>query len=353
MAMATEELRSDSQPLAPAVPNFREDERIAARYKSMLERRIKAFFVEHESSIRRNASAKRDALREESEEAQAEWERCKEAAESTREAYRQAYPDHVKKTRLAEPSVIENVRSLGAANKLYNAAQEAWRAAESASSNLRRLEHNDEQLDVELKKALERAPAVSKEVTESQKWLAEIHQDEELASVKAKVDEINAEREGYAARLAAGKVPAEELRLRAFAEQDVKHISLPFNALTFLRVDRFGNDAYFIMRDLRKQLYGLPYDHRLEPLLDGVFDVTRNGEEFAVRRATQPNGPLPLTLLEHFKKCSDNDEAAQEAYRQHQEFVRERRMLATVHATDEKEAQAIELLAKFAVEQPH
>ncbi len=352
MAMTTPEAKPERQPLAPAVPNFREDERNVARYQSMIARRIKDFYVEHESSVRRNASAKRDELREETEEANAEYERCREAAETTREAYRKAYPQHVKKMRLEEPSVIENMKSMGAATKLYKAAQDAWRAAENATSNIRRLEHNDTQLDVELTKALERAPIVSKEVTESEKWLNEIHQDEELAAVKAKVDEIDAEREAYAARLAAGRVSNEELRLRAFGEEDVKKFTLPVSGVAFHRIDQFGPDAYFILRDTRKQLFALPYDRRLETILDGVYDFTRTGTEFELRKAQQPNSPLPLTLLEYFKKSTDNEEAAQEAYRQHQEFAKEKRMLATlpVNEFDEAEVKAIELFAKFAAE---
>ena len=350
--MTTPEAKPERQPHAPVVPNFREDERIMARYQSMLARRIKDFYVEHESSIRRNASAKRDELREETDEANADYERCREAADASREAYRKAYPQHVKKTRLEEPSVIENMKSMGAASKLYHAAQDAWRAAENAMSNIRRLEHNDEQLEVELTKALERAPIVSKEVTESEKWLNEIHQDEELAAVKVKVEEINAERESYAARLAAGRVSNEELRLRAFAEGDVKKFTLPISGVAFHRIDQFGPDAYFILRDARKGLYALPYDRRFETILDGVYDITRNGTEFELRKALQANSPLPLSLLEYFKKSTDNEEAAQEAYRKHQEFAKEKRMLATlpVNEFDETEVKAIELFAKFAAE---
>jgi hypothetical protein len=138
--------------------------------------------------------------------------------------------------------------------------------------------------------------------------------------------------------------------LRAFAEQDIKHIQLPFNGLMFYRIDQFGPTAYFIMRDTRKQLYGLPYDRRLEPILDGVFDIIKTGKEFDIRKSMQPNSPLPLTLLDHFKKCSDNEEAAQEAYRAHQEFVREKRTLDTVESFDDAEGTAVELLAKFAAE---
>jgi hypothetical protein len=201
-----------------------------------------------------------------------------------------------------------------------------------------------------LQKAVERAPQVVKEVTESEKWIAEIHADEELASVRTKVDEITAERDSYAARLTSGKVSNEELRLRAFGEQDIKKFPLPISGVIFVRVDQFGPDAYFILRDTRKQLYALPYDRRLENILDGVFDFTRTGKEFDIRKALQANNPLPLSMLEHFKKTTDNEEAAQEAYRQHQDFVREKRMLATVPVNefDEIETTAMDLFAKFA-----
>lgn len=352
MAMTTPDTRSENQPPAPAVPNFREDERTAARYKSMIERRIKDFASEHDNSIRRNAAEKRDELREELDAANEEWTKRTEALEAAREAYRKQYPQHVKKTRVVEPTAFENMKSLGAANKLYHAAQDAWKAAENAASNIRRLEHNEAQLEIELEKAIEREPEVVKDVTSSEKWLNEIHQDEELASVRDRVRAIEAERADYAERLAAGRVGNEELRLRAFAEGDVKAFTMPLAGVIFHRVDVFGPDAYVILRDMRKNLYALPYDRRFEPIFDGIFDFVRNGKEYELRRAQQPNSPLPLTLLEYFKKSSDNEEAAQEAIRAHQDFVKEKRALQTtpVNEFNELETTAVELLAKYAAE---
>jgi hypothetical protein len=350
MDSSTPGTTTDNTALAVAVPDFREDDRVLARYASMLDRRKKSFAIEHESSIRRNASAKRDELREQLDEANAEWERRKDAADAARETYRKAYPQHVKKLRLEPPSVIENVRSLGAANKLHAVAQETWHAAETATSNIRRIEHNENQLDVEMKKALERAPAVSKEVTESEKWLAEIHADEELGSVKARVDEINAERADYAKRLAAGSVSLDEVRLRAFGQEDIKPIKIPIGGMMFYRIDQFGPQTYFIVRDLRKQLYAFPYDRRLEPILDGIYDITGTGKDAKVGRTTKPNSPLPFSLLDHFTKCTDTAEAAQEASRQHHDWLKQKRAYDTVTGCDENEADVIELLAIVAAE---
>ena len=317
----------------------------------MLERRIKDFYTEHENSIRRNTSDKRDELRGEVDEVQAEFERLKAVADAARESYRAKYPQNVKKARLIEPSAFDNVRSLGAASKLYKAAEEAWRAAEAAASEVRRVEHNDEQLEAEMQKALERAPIISKDVTTSQEWLTEIHQDEDLGGTKTKVDAILAERAAYAERLASGSITTEELRLRGFAEQGIKPVQTPVTNAMFFRFEQFGDEAYFILRDTSKQLWALSYDKRLEPIMNGIYDFVRAGKEIQVKRSHKDNTAIPMSLLDHFVRCSDkNDAAAQEAYRDYQEVMKKPRSFKTHEPFDETEAQIIELLAIMAAE---
>ena len=340
---------AQSTPAGPqfTVPDFREDERVIARYDAMLQRRIKDFYAEHESSIRRNAVTKSDDLKAQLDDANAEYDQKTAIADAARESYRAAYPHHVKKLRLDEPSMIENVRTMGAAKKLYQVAQDAKRAVDNAASAIRKIEHNEAQLGIELEKALEKAPAVSKDVTESEKWLAEIHADEELRLAKSKVDAVAAEREAYAARLAVGTVSAEEKRLRAFGEAGYKMIAMPVDGIAFLRIEQFGDQTYFIVRDSRKQQYALPYDRRLEPALSGVFDISRSGKEFVVRRSTKPDGHTTITLLDHFTRCESDAAAAQEAYRLQQDFAKEKRFVATMTDMHDTEAAAIELLAAF------
>lgn len=350
MALSTDDSPTGNAAPAPAfaIPNFREEERIQTRYASMLARRIKDFYAEHEASISRNASAKRDELKDELDAANAEWEHRKAVAEAARESYRAVYPQHVKKTRLIEPSTFENMKSLGKATKLYHTAEEAWRAAEHAAGDIRRIEHNEEQLDIELQKAHERAPQVSKEVTESEKWLAEIHADEEMGATKAKVDEIVAEREAYAERLAAGRVTPDELRLRAFALEDIKPIKLPIDGMLFWRIDTFGTRAYFIIRDIGKKLWALPYDRRLERLVGSVTDIVRQGKEFEVRRTTRPNSQIPMSVLDHFQKWESDDIKAREAYAEHQAFQKASRTIAAPKDIDDTETLAIDVLAAYA-----
>ena len=197
-------------------------------------------------------------------------------------------------------------------------------------------------------RAIERAPYLSKEVTTSTRWLNEIHAEEEMAAARAQVDAIKAERDAYAARLAAGNVPPEELALRSFAEHDVKPFQVPINGMAFLRIEQYGPLNYFVLQDLRKQQYRLPYDRRLEPLLEGLFDVVRVGKEFEIRPSMRPDGRTAIPLPEFFTKTTDSAEAAADALRTHAEFVRERRFLNTMTDVEELEAEALEKLAALA-----
>src|SRR3974377_1005107 len=112
MTMSTPESQKTEapKPEGPAIPDFRDDERARTRYATMLESRKKTFAREHESSVRNNAWAKRDDLREELDKAGEEWERRKEAAEAAKDAYGKAFPHHIRKTRFVEPSAMENLK---------------------------------------------------------------------------------------------------------------------------------------------------------------------------------------------------------------------------------------------------
>ena len=350
MTMSTPENESTAppEPQGPAIPNFRDDERARTRYATMLESRKKTFAREHESTIRNNVWAKRDELREELDKAGEEWERRKELAEAAKLTYGKAYPHHILKTRFAEPTGMENLKSFGAAAKLYNAAKDAWLAAAEAESAIRKIEHNENQLDVELQKALERAPQIVREVTESGKWLAEIHAEEEMANARARVGEVDAERAAYAKRLAAGQVSDDEKRLRAFGEADVRHVQLPLDGFVFVRTESYGPKNYAILRDVNGQQHYLPYDPRLEPLFLGVYEIARSGKELAARPYAPPNRREAFGLRDFFVKTAENEEAADEALREHHAWAKQRRMLPALTELDEVETQAIQLLTDYA-----
>jgi hypothetical protein len=331
-----------------AVPNFREDERTQTQYKASLERRVKAYHAEAEAAVRRTFTAKREALTVELAACETMIESRVKGAQAAMAAYRIRYPHRLVKGRPVKPSFVEWLISFGAASRLYRAVADANTAVQEAQTNQRRLAHKNEELDNELGRALAHAAEKAKETTSSAEWLAELHHDKAFGALKQRVDDIDRERERYAKRLESGRVSDEEQRDRKFAQDDVQPVDVPMTGVMFYRIDVFGTSAYYILRDLEKKLFALPYDPRLEYLIDGVFDIYRVGDGFDVRQRVHEESKLPFTILDHFFVCNDRqDIVARAAYREQRAWIRQNRGLPPTPAPREFDRDIIKLLAEF------
>jgi hypothetical protein len=331
------------------IPDFDEDRKIVARYEKTLDRKIKQHGSDQKTDIERAFAIKRDTLNAELNAAQIIIDDRTTAAQKAVSAYKARYPKRVPKNKPMPPPFFESLLSFGAAGKLYRTAVEATRAASEARSTKRKLEHRAETLDSDLAKEIARAEAAAKETIGSPEWLAAIHKDPELATLKKRVDEIAAESEHYANRLKTATVSAMEQRDRSFAEAGVQPIELPLSGIMFYRVATFRELSYFILRDLTKRLYALPYDPRLEHIVDGVFDIYRVGATFEVKLRVREDTRLPFTIYDHFLACAEKDEImAKDAFRRQRTWMREPR--AGLQTTDANplEAQTRDLLAAFA-----
>lgn len=336
-----------------AIPNFRADAKAREEYKTQLERRTRDYIDSAEADVRRTFAIKREALRIEMNAAQMILDSRRAEADAALRNYKARYPHRIKKDRTQRPSFFENLASFGKAGKLHKKALDALHAANDAASNQRRLEHADEQLDADMMRGIARATENAKATVTSEPWLKEAHEKAPLSRHKAKVDEIAKERAAYAERLERGAVSAEEMRDRSFAEHDVNPIDLPLNGLMFYRVDIFKALCYFIIRDVENRFYALPYDPRLESIIDGVFDIYRVGNAYEVRQRVQEESKLPFTLLDHFFACSDGqDIVAREAYRQQRRWMRDRKPASATPSERPIEDETRRLLAEFAVTIP-
>ena len=85
--------------------------------------------------------------------------------------------------------------------------------------------------------------------------------------------------------------------------------------MTIVRIARYRDLTYFILRDLKGQLYSLAYDPRLESLIEKVVDVAQVDDTFTVRIASGPRG-LPLTVAEHYAANFKDPEDARTERRQ-------------------------------------
>jgi hypothetical protein len=335
--------------LTITIPNFAEDARTQQHYKSSLERRIKAFHSEQETAVRRSFTAKKEALTAEVAAAEMMIANRVEAAQKAMAAYRLRYPNRIAKGRAVKPSFIEWLTSFGAATRLYRAVTDANSAVIEAQTNQRRVAHKLELIDSELGRALAAAEDKAKQTTASEEWLADLHRDRAMAELKTRVDAIEHERESYAKRLEAGRVSDDEKRDRTFAEQDIRPVDMPLTAVMFYRIDTYGTLSYFILRNLEKTLFALPYDPRLESIVDGVFDIYRVADSIDVRQRIHEESKLPFTILDHFYHCSDRqDIVARAAYREQRAWMKPERTLNATPCSLDLERDIIKLLAEFA-----
>jgi hypothetical protein len=344
---------SVTRPLTITIPNFAEDARTQQQYKTSLERRIKAYHAEQEAAVRRSFMQKREALTAEVGAAEMMIASRVDAAQKAMAAYRLRYPNRTAKGRPAKPSFMEWLTSLGRANRLYKAAVDANAAVIEAQTNQRRVAHKLEQIDSELARALTAAEDKAKQTTASEEWLGDLHRDRAMGDLKSRVDAIEHERESYAKRLEAGRVSDDEKRDRTFAEDDIHAVELPLTAVMFYRVDVFGSLVYFILRDLEKRLFALPYDPRLESIVDGVFDIYRVADSYDVRQRIHAESKLPFTILDHFYNCCDKqDIVARAAYREQRAWMKPERTFSATPCSIDLERDIIKLLAEFATTIP-
>jgi len=336
-----------------AIHDFVEDARAIQHYKSSLDRRIKAYFADQESEVRRAFAAKREAVTAELAASSSLLAARVEDVQKALAAYRARFPQRVVKGRAVKPSFAEWLLSFGRASRLYRAVTDANSAVIEAQTNQRRLADKDEKLDTELAKAVNAAVEKAKQMTASPEWINELHNDRAMADLKARADAVTRERESFAKRLEAGQVPDEELRDRAFAERDIHHLEIPLAGFMFYRVDTFGKLTYFILRDLQKRLYALPYDPRLEAIVDGVFDIYRVADKNDVKQRVHDDSKLPFTILNHFYVCNDNEEVmARAAYRDQRAWMKNPRGFRATPCTDDTEREVIAMLAELATTIP-
>jgi hypothetical protein len=331
------------------IPNFAEDARTLAHYRTSLDRRIKTYIADQEAEVRRVFAAKREALAAELAASESMLANRAENVQKALTAYRTRYPQRVVKSRAAKPSFMEWLMSFGGAARLHRACTDANSALIEAQTQLRRVGEKNEQLDTELARAVNAILEKAKQTTLSPEWLAELHHDRTLGELKVHADAITHERETYAKRLAAGQVPDTEQRDRAFAEDDIHHLEVPLTGFMFYRVVSYGKLTYFILRDLQKRLFALPYDPRLESIIDGVFDIYRVADKNDVKQRVHDDSKLPFTILNHFYTCCNNEEvAARAAYREQRNWMKPVRSFSASPVTDDLEREIIALLAEFA-----
>ncbi len=332
----------------PNIPDFEKDAQSIAAYDEARLRFERREASDAESKTRAAFTKKRDAIRAEIAVAASLLEERRIKAQKALNHFAARYPHRMERNKPTKPSFWESFLSFGSAGRLYRRAVQASADATAAQSLRRRKEHDEEELEQQLKRAIYLQEESIKKRMESAEGTDAFHARPGVGALYKRVEEIKAERAAYKARLERGEVPPLEQRDREFAERKIAHLEAPFSGVTVVRVVRYGDLAYFLFRDLERHLFFLPYDPRLDPLIENVFDVYRLADSFEAKLTRGQDG-RPLPALQHYITNYKDEEVARSEFRKARTALRTPRTdIPPQTIVDPAEQQLIEMLAGFA-----
>jgi hypothetical protein len=332
----------------PVIPDFEKDAQSLAAYDDARLRYERHEASDAESRTRNTFNKKREAIRAEIAVAASILEERKIKAEKAFRDYANRYPHRVDRNKPVRPSFWETLFSFGNAGRMFNRAIMTAADAVAAQSLRRRKEHDEEELEQQLKRALYLQEDAIKKKLEAPDGIAAFHARPGVAVLHKRVEEIKLERARYAQRLEKGEVPPNEQRDREFAERKIAPLEVPFTGVAIVRVARYGSLAYFILRDLERHLFHLAYDPRLEPLVENVFDVYRLADSYEAKLSRGADG-RPMAVVDHYAANFKDEEVARAEYRRARTALRAPRTdIPPMTFAEPAEQQLIELLAGFA-----
>jgi hypothetical protein len=341
-------LTTSTEGTGPVIPDFEKDAQSIAAYEDARVKYERREAGDAESRTRNSFAKKRDAIRAEIAVAASILDERKLKAEKAFKAYAIRYPHRVDRNKPMKPSIWESLLSFGMAGRMFNRAITCAAEAIAAQSLRRRKEHDEEELEQQLKRALYLQDEAIKKKLEGAEGVAAFHARPGVAVLHKRVEEIKFERARYAQRLEKGEVPPNEQRDREFAERKISQLEAPFAGITVIRVARYGSLSYFILRDLERKLYHLAYDPRLEPLIENVIDVYRLADSYETK-LTRGNDGRPMVVADHYATNYKDEEVARSEYRRARTALRTPRTdLPPMTFVEAAEQQLVDLLAQFA-----
>jgi hypothetical protein len=328
------------------IPDFAEDARTIASFESARERFERAESQSAEDEIRLDFKRRREVLQNEIATAQAVIDERQSKWRKAIQAYGKRYPKLCEKNKARKPGFMQNLLSFGSAGKMYQATVATFADLNDARSLRRRKEHDDEELDTLQRRALAKLEETLKDQAKHKDKMEKFLTRPGNAALAKKVQEIQAERAAYAARLEAGKVSPLEHRDRHFAQLAAVPLEPPCAGIAIVGVETYGDLCYLIFRDRERHHFYRPFDARLEGLSDSVFDVYRIADRFEAKLHRREG--KPMNLADHLTEYSRDDERAKSDARRIRAMMREPRNAKPLDAADKSFLDLLAELAKTA-----
>lgn len=335
------------------IPNFAKDTAILKEYEAFKERAQRTEIADAESAVRASYSRKHASVLAEVAAATVALTEKRKAAEEAVKAYGESYPHHVHRNAIESPSFFERLFSFGGASRLYNTAARAASDVLDAQAALRRKQHAEEELETWLARQLHHASVELKEQMEKPEWLDKFNARPEVADLWKQVRGIKEEREDYTRRVAAGEVSPLEQRDRWLGENAILPLRPPFESVILESIMHFGDVSIWIFQDIERNQFWLPYDTRLEGLIDWVFDTYMLVGNMEAKFTRSEDGRR-IAPLDHYLRYHHPDESeAKLQWRKRTTALRSERHVARDSPVDDpEEKQILDLLAKLAEANP-
>ncbi|MGH7662097.1 MAG: hypothetical protein ACRENA_14425 [Vulcanimicrobiaceae bacterium] len=294
------------------VPDFEADAAAIAEYESALRREERVTLAEAEREVRATYHRKRPQLLSEVAASSVALEECRKRSESAVHAYGQRYPDHVHGSQLQRPGFFEALFSFGGASRLYNAAARTVDDTLKAQAAYRRHQRAEQDLEEWLARSLTRAAAEVREKMHGSEFLDKFHAQPDVEPLWKRVQAIREERAAYEQRLAAGEVPPLEQRARFMGENRLLPLRAPSEKVVLESIVTFGDISCWIFVDGAGTKFVLPYDRRLESLIEWAFDTYVMADRIEVKFTRLEDGRRLSALDQYVSRMDDESDARSE-----------------------------------------
>ena len=295
-----------------SIPDFESDAAALAEYEAARQREERVALAEAEREVRSTYSRKRVAVLAEVSASSAALDDRRKKAEAALQAYAGNYPDHVHGQQLERPNFFQVLFSFGGASRLYNAAARSVDEVLNAQAAYRRHQRVEEELEAWLAHSLARAAAGVREQMQSPEWLDNFHAQPDIEDLWKRVEAIQAEREDYQMRLEAGEVSPLEQRARFMGENRLAPLRGPSDKVVIDSVVHFGDISCWIFIDINGAKSCLPYDRRLDNLIEWAFDTYILVDRLEVKFSRSEDGRRQSALDQYIERFTSESEGRNE-----------------------------------------
>ncbi len=317
---------------ADFLTDFDRDEAIIADYEKAKQLYIRTLTEESEIKLRYGVAQQREAINIEIATLRNRAKEKLHEASAATAAYAVRLPHRVAKTGVTPPSLWERLVTMNQIDRFYRAAADAARDLEALNAAMRTDRERLDAMEREVRRSIYLREEAARKHLETPEGVAAFHAHAMNQRAFDDMQRVLRDRAAYDERVARGEVPPAEARDREMSQRRQRFARVPMLGVMIVRIVRYADLEYYVLRDLEQYEYLIACSPALEPLRDLVFDVTETpgGIEAALRYTT---AEVPMRALDHLRATLSAADAA-EAYARHRTALRTDRPLALTSPSD-------------------